>query len=75
MFGWSLSAVLLAVSIGVSAVANANGGQVQQNRPLVDPNTGDVVGIVVPTEACENYDVVTDQSGKVLYVICTDESD
>lgn len=69
-----LGAVLLAVGV-VMAIgpANAGGGQVQQNRPLVDQDTGEVIGIIVPLEACENYDVVKDQSGKVLYVICMDD--
>jgi hypothetical protein len=56
---------------GTVSLSHADGGQVQQSRPLIDPDTGDVIGIVVPVNACENYEVVKDQSGKVIYVICT----
>ena len=69
----------LAIGLAIGTVVNseviAAGGQVQQNRQLIDQDTGDVIGIVVPTEACDNYEVVKDQSGKLLYVICTDVED
>lgn len=57
------------ISIGL---ARAEGGQIKQNNPLYN-SEGEVIGIEVPTTACENYIVVPDQSGKVVYIICTED--
>ncbi|MDJ0807371.1 MAG: hypothetical protein QNJ78_11105 [Gammaproteobacteria bacterium] len=52
-------------------MAIAGGGKMQTQNPLYD-DTGTVVGTVVPVpEACE---VVIPQSGKAVYIVCSDDT-
>lgn len=62
---------LMSVALG-AGFAYGSGDQVKTSNPLYD-NDGEVIGISVPAPACENYVVVPGQSGKVLYVICSEE--